>query len=233
MRKGPRGAREHLILSTIRPLNIASKSPNPGSVLEYTHQQTHRPTTEILKGFAYLPLPRLSSFGCRCYGFSLLVYLGFRLFFRILEGESGPTNFFTAKLSLMLATFSSVRIVVICSSNVISDELIRNRHPKDFPFGSLGTKFEISQNRFFSRQMKGRLWSWMELVLALQMKDNQFGEPHTWDHNESGFLLSLSMFCQILFVFRESMDRLIEFFPHPFRIIDMSSIDDAPKNLQH
>ncbi|GKA02349.1 hypothetical protein Tco_0675014 [Tanacetum coccineum] len=27
--------------------------------------------------------------------------------------------------------------------------------------------------------MKGRLWSWMELVLALQMKDNQFGEPYT------------------------------------------------------
>ncbi|GJR23559.1 putative ribonuclease H-like domain-containing protein [Tanacetum coccineum] len=28
------------------------------------------------------------------------------------------------------------------------------------------------------------------------------------------------------------MDGLSEFFPHPFRIIDMSSIDDAPKNLK-
>ncbi|GKB79827.1 hypothetical protein Tco_0946722, partial [Tanacetum coccineum] len=37
----------------------------------------------------------------------------------------------------------------------------------------------------------------------------------------------------ILFVFHESMDGLSELFPHPFRIIDMSSIDDAPKNLQH
>ncbi|GKB33859.1 hypothetical protein Tco_0873260 [Tanacetum coccineum] len=81
--------------------------------------------------------------------------------------------------------------------------------------------------------MKGRLRSWMELVLALQVKDNQFSEPHTWDHNESGFLLSLSVLCQILFVFREGVDGLSEFFPHPFRIIDMSSIDDAPKNLQH
>ncbi|GJS86943.1 hypothetical protein Tco_0769579 [Tanacetum coccineum] len=80
--------------------------------------------------------------------------------------------------------------------------------------------------------MKGRLWSWMELVLALQVKDNQFSEPHTWDHNESGFLLSLSVLCQILFVFREGMDGLSKFFPYPFRIIDMSSIDDAPKNLQ-
>ncbi|GKB60636.1 hypothetical protein Tco_0916822 [Tanacetum coccineum] len=53
--------------------------------------------------------------------------------------------------------------------------------------------------------MKGRLWSWMELVLALQVKDNQFSEPHTWDHNESGFLLSLSVLCQILFVFREAL----------------------------
>ncbi|GJY52222.1 hypothetical protein Tco_0443069 [Tanacetum coccineum] len=79
--------------------------------------------------------------------------------------------------------------------------------------------------------MKGRLWSWMELVLALPMKDNQFGKPHTWDHNKSGFLISLSMLCQILFVFRESMDGLSEFFLHPFRIIDMSSIDDASKNL--
>ncbi|GKE98109.1 hypothetical protein Tco_0021460 [Tanacetum coccineum] len=49
--------------------------------------------------------------------------------------------------------------------------------------------------------MKGRVWSWMELVLALQVKDNQF-----------------------------SMDGLSEFFPHPFRIIDMSSIDDAQRN---
>ncbi|GKF19173.1 hypothetical protein Tco_0067811 [Tanacetum coccineum] len=133
----------------------------------------------------------------------------------------------------MLGYFLHISIVVICSSNVISDEFIRNRHPKYFPFGSLGTEFEISQNRFFSRQMKGRLWSWMELVLALQMKDNQFGKPHTWDHNESGFLLSLSMLCQILLVFRESVDGLSEFFPHLFRIIDMSSIDDTSKNLQH
>ncbi|GJR94941.1 hypothetical protein Tco_0267115 [Tanacetum coccineum] len=81
--------------------------------------------------------------------------------------------------------------------------------------------------------MKGRLRSWMELVLALQVKDNQFSEPHTWDHNESGFLLSLSVLCQIFFVFREGMDGLSEFFPDPFRIINMSLIDDAPKNLQH
>ncbi|GJZ41944.1 hypothetical protein Tco_0588830, partial [Tanacetum coccineum] len=37
----------------------------------------------------------------------------------------------------------------------------------------------------------------------------------------------------VLFVFGESMDRLGEFFPHPFYIIDMGSIDDAPKDLQH
>ncbi|GKE22064.1 hypothetical protein Tco_1433576, partial [Tanacetum coccineum] len=57
------------------------------------------------------------------------------------------------------------------------------------------------------------------------MKDNQFGEPQ--------FEISLSMLCQILYVFRESMDGLSEFFPHPFRIIDTSLINDAPKNLQH
>ncbi|GJX84934.1 hypothetical protein Tco_0335708 [Tanacetum coccineum] len=37
----------------------------------------------------------------------------------------------------------------------------------------------------------------------------------------------------ILFVFRLKFDGLSEFFLHSFRIIDMSSIDDAPKNLQH
>ncbi|GJZ41972.1 hypothetical protein Tco_0588858 [Tanacetum coccineum] len=43
----------------------------------------------------------------------------------------------------------------------------------------------------------------------------------------------IRMKTEILFVFHESMDGLSEFFPHPFSIIDMSSIDDAPKNLQH
>ncbi|GJY23974.1 hypothetical protein Tco_0397632 [Tanacetum coccineum] len=35
--------------------------------------------------------------------------------------------------------------------------------------------------------------------------------------------------CQDSFCLREGMDGLSEFFPHPFRIIDMSSIDDAQR----
>nr|GFC00907.1 hypothetical protein [Tanacetum cinerariifolium] len=78
----------------------------------------------------------------------------------------------------------------------VSDKLIRNRHPKDFPFGSLSTELKISKNMFFIRQMKWRIWSRVELVLTF-------------------------------------MDGLGEFFPDPLCIIDMGSIDDALKNLQH
>ncbi|GJZ05996.1 ribonuclease H-like domain-containing protein [Tanacetum coccineum] len=40
-----------------------------------------------------------------------------------------------------------------------------------------------------------------------------------------------SMFCQIPFVFCEGVDGLSKFFLHPFSIVDVSSIDNTPKDL--
>ncbi|GJR65356.1 hypothetical protein Tco_0011421 [Tanacetum coccineum] len=57
------------------------------------------------------------------------------------------------------------------------DEFYSDRQPKHFPSGSIGTEFDISHNSSFSMQMKGRPLVWMELMLALQMKDNYEVEP--------------------------------------------------------
>ncbi|GJW35602.1 hypothetical protein Tco_0058522 [Tanacetum coccineum] len=135
----------------------------------------------------------------------------------VLVQRVGSSNFFTSKDLLCLALFFQISIVDNSTPRCLQDEFIRNRHPKDFPFGSLSTEFEISQNRFFSRQVKGRLWSWMELVLALQVKDNQFSEPHTWDHNESGFLLSLSICARFILSTVKAVDDCVNSptsFPH-------------------
>ncbi|GKA80818.1 uncharacterized mitochondrial protein-like protein [Tanacetum coccineum] len=89
---------------------------------------------------------------------------------------------------------ADISIVVLLTSNVISDEITRNRASKrNFPppFGAL------------------------ELNLRLSRK---LVKPYDWDHNKNGFLLSLSMLSKILFVFNECMDGLGDFFPHSFCI---------------
>ncbi|GKD25664.1 hypothetical protein Tco_1231878, partial [Tanacetum coccineum] len=84
---------------------------------------------------------------------------------------------------------------------------------------------------FLSRQMEWRLGSWVEVVQPLQVKYDQLGEPDIWNKDNSCFLLPQSMLCQLPFVFYEGVDGLSEFFPHPFSIVDVSSIDNTSKDL--
>nr|GEU69082.1 reverse transcriptase domain-containing protein [Tanacetum cinerariifolium] len=65
------------------------------------------------------------------------------------------------------ANMAGIARLVLFTLNVSSDKLIWNRHPKDFPFGSLRTELEISKNILFIRQIKWRIWPQVEFVLAL------------------------------------------------------------------
>ncbi|GKA97972.1 hypothetical protein Tco_0825866 [Tanacetum coccineum] len=90
---------------------------------------------------------------------------------------------------------------------------------------------EFRSFMFLNRQMEWGLRSWVEVVKPLQVKYYQLSEPNTCDQNDSRFLLSLSLLCQIPLVFYEIVDRLSKFFPHPFSIINVGSINNTLEDL--
>ncbi|GJY30841.1 hypothetical protein Tco_0414336 [Tanacetum coccineum] len=100
-----------------------------------------------------------------------------------------------------------------------SDDFIQNSaSQKQTLLVPLALNLRLAQNSSSCKANEGETLVVDELVLALQVKDNQFSEPQHLGSNEECFPSFPECVVARSFVFREGRNGLSKSFPYPFRI---------------